>query len=174
MAGGRAAHAFLAGEAGDQLAVADEVHHERAGVLKRVRVLVGAQNLGGRDAHAVEAAGGTLGATDGCLASGSLGDRLHFASGVLALNNLVHHGGGRRAGAGDQLGAHAVRVHGCCRQGCDGVLVQVAGDGDLGVGVAERVEQFTYTCRVLTLKREYDACATLEDVINEIETELLG
>lgn len=27
---------------------------------------------------------------------------------------------------------------------------------------------------LLTLKREYDACATLEDVINEIKTELLG
>ena len=39
-----AAHAFLAGEAGEQLAVADEVHHERAGALEQDRVLVGAQN----------------------------------------------------------------------------------------------------------------------------------
>ena len=69
VAGGCAAHAFLAGEAGEQLAVADEVHHERAGVLEQARVLVGAQNLGGRNAHAIEAAGRTLGATDGRLAS---------------------------------------------------------------------------------------------------------
>ena len=108
---------------------------------------MGAQNLGGRNAHAIEAAGRTLGATDGRLASRRLSDRLHFTGRILTLNNLVHHGGGRRAGTGDQLGAHAVGVHGCCRQGCDGVLVQVAGDGDLGVGVAKRVEQFTHTCR---------------------------
>ena len=108
---------------------------------------MGAQNLGGRNAHAVESAGRTLGTTDRSLASRGLSDRLHFTSGVLTLDDLVHHGGSRRTGTGDQLGTHAVGVHGCCRQGCDSVLVQVAGDGDLGVGIAERVEQFTHACR---------------------------
>ena len=58
MAGGRAAHAFLTGEAGEQFTIADEVHHKRAGVLEQARVLVGAQNLGGREGHAGEAGGG--------------------------------------------------------------------------------------------------------------------
>ena len=65
VAGGCAAHALLTGEAGQQLALANEVHEQGAGVLMQGRVFVGSQNLGRCDAHAVQAAGSELGATDG-------------------------------------------------------------------------------------------------------------
>ena len=108
------------------------------------RVFVGSQNLGRRDAHAVQAAGRELGATHRGLAGRGLRDRLHLARRVLAGHDLVHHGGGRRARTGHQAGTHAVGVHGGGGQRGDGVFVQVAGHGDLRVGVTQRIEQFAH------------------------------
>ena len=57
------------------------------------------------------------------------------------LDQLVDQAGGRRAGAGDHRGADAVGVDRLGGERGDGVLVQVAGDHDPGLGRAERVEQ---------------------------------
>ena len=77
-----------------------------------------------------------LAAADGALFS----DRLTTGAAV-DLDQLVDQAGGRGAGAGHDGGAGAVRVDGLGGQGGDRVLVEVAGDDDLGLGRAQRVEQ---------------------------------
>src|SRR6266508_5219545 len=57
------------------------------------------------------------------------------------LDELVDELSGRRARPGHHRGTRAVAVHRLGRQRGDGVLVQVAGDHDLRLGGAERVQQ---------------------------------
>src|SRR2546430_1661397 len=59
----------------------------------------------------------------------------------LHLDQLVDQLGGRRAGTADHGGTGAVAVHRFGGERRDGVLVEVAGDDDLRLGGAERVEQ---------------------------------
>ena len=90
---------------------------------------------------------GELAARNGGLVLRLLGDRLHFAGGVLAFGELVDHRAGRGARAGDEHGAHAVGVDRCGLQCGQRVFVEVVGDGDLRVGGAERVQLVAYALR---------------------------
>ena len=88
---------------------------------------------------------GELAARNGGLVLRLLGDRLHVARGILALGELVDHRAGRRARAGDQHGAHAVRIDRSGLQGSQRVLVEVVGHGDLRIGGTQRIQLVAYT-----------------------------
>src|SRR5690606_18393512 len=92
------------------------------------------------DALLERAHGDLLSALRG-LVLGVLRDAHPLAVVALPRDQLVDHARRRRARAGDDARADTVRIHGARLQARDGVLVQVAGDGDAGAGGAERVEQ---------------------------------
>lgn len=79
----------------------------------------------------------------GRLAEGFLGDRVHEPIPAFALDQLIDHVVGHMAGAGDQTGAHPIRIDGGCGQSGDGVLVQVVGHGDGGLGGPQGVQLVT-------------------------------
>lgn len=85
----------------------------------------------------------TPSSSPGLAAAGLLGHRHQrrpLRAGLGAGDQLVDHRGRRVPGAGHQLGADAVGVHGRRRQRGDGVLVQVRGHDDLGLRSAQLVE----------------------------------
>ncbi|CAM5641209.1 hypothetical protein STENM36S_05672 [Streptomyces tendae] len=129
--------------AGDDLAALDQLDQELP-VGQRVRHRPGADHLGLGVPVRVQAPRGPLAAADRRLAAAGLLGHRHqrrpLLAGLGAGDQLVDHRGRRVPGAGHQLGADAVRVHGRRRQRGDGVLVQVRGDHDLRLGGPQLVE----------------------------------
>ena len=102
------------------------------------------------DTRIIVAAHGKLSPADIGLLNRALCHAHPIATFVFERNQLVDKTRGWNARTGNHRGAHAIVVDGCRSQRRNRVLVQVVGDGDLGFGCAERVEQSSHTANFNT------------------------
>src|SRR4029077_20370741 len=101
-------------------------------------------HLGLRGARIGEPAESVLAATDRDLVLALLRDPDHRAADVLARHQLVDEAAGRLPAAGDQPGAHAIRVDWRGRERRDRPLVEVGRDDHAGLRGTEVVELAAY------------------------------
>ena len=138
------------------------VAHERHGefahreVRRNFRLLrvEGEDDFLERDASGAVRANGALGSAYGALGGGTLGHGV-----ALDLNNLVDHGRGRLAGAGDHGRAHAVAVDWVAAQTRNGELIQVGGNNNARVVRAQVIELLAHAARHGTQVAGVDAHA---------------